>query len=337
MSTDKLDRQLFRETAQLLTRLHSGGATAADHAAFANWQAQSDAHQHVGELAQQLRRQFEAVPQGLSGALRHDVNVSKSRRRVVKAVSMLAVVGPTAWLVSRMPWSSWNADYRTATGGQRDLRLADGTQLILNTASAIDVADTSKPRLALREGEVMVVRASTTAARSALSIGTADGAVESTGTKFSVRQMAGMTRVAAFIGDVIVSPAAGAPARLREGQCCTFTRHAIAAPQPVTERDALWTRGLIYADNMRLADLIAELSRYRSGVLRCADEVADLRVSGLYQLSNADATLALLERSYPLRVQSITPYWTVVEARDGATRSDGGGESPPPAPRSHDT
>jgi transmembrane sensor len=33
----------------------------------------------------------------------------------------------------------WAADYRSAVGQRRDVTLADGTQLILNTDSAIDV------------------------------------------------------------------------------------------------------------------------------------------------------------------------------------------------------
>lgn len=329
MSNDKLDPQLFRQAAQLLTRLHSGSATDADHAAFSRWQTQSDAHRRVGELAQQLRRQFEGVPQGLSNALRRDQDVLKTRRQVVRAMSMLAVLGPTAWLASRMPWQVWSADYRTATGAQRDVRLADGTHLILNTGSAVDVvSSTSMQKVVLREGEVMVLPAST----GQLSVQTAEGSVGSTGAQFSVRQLSGLTRVSAFIGDVLLTPASSTPSRLRQGQCCTFTRDTVTAPQAVNEHDALWTRGLIYADNMRLADLIAELSRYRSGVLRCADDVANLRVSGIYQVSNTDATLALLERAYPVHVQSITPYWTSVEAR-----GSGADDSPKPAATQHNT
>ncbi|MGH8779751.1 FecR domain-containing protein [Paraburkholderia sp.] len=339
MSNDKLDPQLFRQAAQLLTRLHSGYATDADHAAFSRWQAQSDAHRRVGELAQQLRHQFEAVPQGLSSALRHDQDVLKTRRRVVKTISMLAVVGPTAWLASRMPWQVWNAGYRTATGAQRDVQLADGTHLILNTDSALDVVtNASTQKVVLHEGEVMVLRASTgQATHRAIAVQTAEGSVESTGAQFSVRQLSGLTKVAAFIGDVLLSPASGTSSRLKQGQCCSFTRDATAAPQTVNEHDALWTRGLIYADNMRLGDLVAELSRYRSGVLRCADDVAGLRVSGLYQVSNTDATLALLERAYPVHIQSITPYWTVVEARGSGSRAGDADGSPKPVASRHDT
>jgi transmembrane sensor len=337
MSNVKPDRLLFREAAQLLTRLNSGHATEADHAEFARWQSQSDAHRHIGALAQQLRRHFEAVPAGLSRTLRHETKISGSRRRAVKTLSLLAVAGPTAWLVSRMPWDAWNAGYRTATGAQRDVQLADGTHVIMNTASAMDVAaDTFNQRLMLREGEIMVVQAlgkpATPGSAPALSVQTAEGSVEAVGAKFSVRQLQGFTKVAAFTGDVTMSPLSGPRSRLLQGQRSSFTREAASVPQSVNERDALWARGLIFADNMRLADLLAELSRYHSGLLRWTDEVADLRVSGLYQLSNPDAALALLERSYPVHVQSITPYWTVVEARGDA------GESPKTAvPKSQNT
>lgn len=66
---------------------------------------------------------------------------------------------------------------------------------------------------------------------------------------------------------------------------------------------------------MRLEDFIAELSRCRHGILRCGAEVAHLRVSGLHPLNDTDATLALLERAYPIEVQSITSYVTLVRAQ----------------------
>jgi transmembrane sensor len=89
----------------------------------------------------------------------------------------------------------------------------------------------------------------------------------------------------------------------------------LSTQQPAGKNDDLWTHGLLYANDMRLEDLAAELSRYRHGVLRCQAEVADLRVSGLYHLNDADATLALLERAYPTRVHSFTPYLTIIEPR----------------------
>ena len=56
-----------------------------------------------------------------------------------------------------VPFHYWLADQRTATGEQRTLKLADGTQINLNTHSAIDVRFDEKRRLiVLQEGEILV-------------------------------------------------------------------------------------------------------------------------------------------------------------------------------------
>jgi transmembrane sensor len=319
-NNESIDRRILRQAAQLLVRLHSGHATQADHAACARWREQSEAHQHAWELAEQLTRQFETVPAGLGTAAGKGRAASAGRRHAVKALSLLLVAGPAAWLAARAPWREWNAAYRTGVGKQRDIRLADGSQLTLDTDSAVDVAfDATQRRIMLRAGGIMVLPASDARISPVLRVETAEGALEARGMKFSVRQESGLTRVSAFKGDVRVLPADGVASRIGEGQCCDFTQAGASVPQPVAEGDALWARGLLFANSMRLGDFIAELSRYRHGILRCEGDVADLRVSGLYHLNDTDATLALIERAYPVQVQSFTPYLTVIRAKEGAT------------------
>jgi transmembrane sensor len=324
-SPGPIDRQILRQAAQLLVRLNSGHASAADHAACERWREQSDAHRRAWALAQQLQRQFDTVPEGMGSGLREDTggaNVSRRRRRAIRTLSWLAVALPVGWLTSRLPWQTWNANYRTSTGELRDVVLTDGSRITLGGASAIDVAfDASQRRIHLLGGEIMVQPAdgarNTRVTLPGLVVQTTHGLVEALGTQLSVRQQQGFTRVAAFRGDERVSPVSGAAHTLRQGECCTFTRDGVAAVQALDGREAMWTRGLLYANGMRIAELVAELSRYRRGVLRYADDVADLRVSGIYQLTDTDATLALLQRSYPIRVRSITPYWTMIEAAGG--------------------
>jgi len=71
---------------------------------------------------------------------------------------------------------------------------------------------------------------------------------------------------------------------------------------------------VISARNMRLDDFIVELSRYRPGVLRCAEEVADRRVSGTFQLADNDQVLALIAQSLHLHIDYRTRYWVTVTA-----------------------
>ncbi|WP_233800405.1 FecR family protein [Paraburkholderia sp. HP33-1] len=252
--------------------------------------------------------------------------MSKGRRRALKTLSWLAIAAPAGWVASRLPWQTWSADFHTATGEVHDELLTDGSQITLGSASAINVAfEANARRIHLLNGEIMVRPAndahgtqSTRMTHAPLLVQTVEGVVEARGAQFSVRQQDGFTHVAAFRGDALVTPASGAALMLTQGQSCTFAREGVAAPQALDQREAMWTRGLLYTNDTRIADLVDELARYHHGVLRYADDIADLRVSGIYQLTDTHATLALLQRTYPIRLRSITPYWTVVEALDSA-------------------
>jgi transmembrane sensor len=68
------------------------------------------------------------------------------------------------------------------------------------------------------------------------------------------------------------------------------------------------------AENMRIADFLAELDRYRSGLLRCAREVAELRVSGVFSLRDTDRALQNLALSLPVNIVYRSRYWVSVEA-----------------------
>jgi transmembrane sensor len=75
-----------------------------------------------------------------------------------------------------------------------------------------------------------------------------------------------------------------------------------------------WTDGVLSVQQMPLGEFAAELARYRPGLLRCADEVANLKVSGTYQLADTGQILQLLTRSLPVRVEYRTRYWVSIDA-----------------------
>ena len=87
-----------------------------------------------------------------------------------------------------------------------------------------------------------------------------------------------------------------------------------SAPAAPLDAAALtWEHGMMVARNMRLDDLLAELGRYRPGVLRCHQAVAGLTVSGAFPLKDTDASLRLLQDTLPIRISSLTRYWVAVE------------------------
>jgi len=64
---------------------------------------------------------------------------------------------------------------------------------------------------------------------------------------------------------------------------------------------------------MRLGDFVATLARYRRGHLGCNPAVADLLLTGSYPLDDLDRILAALEKSLPVRVHRVMPWWVTVE------------------------
>ncbi|MNJ71245.1 fec operon regulator FecR [compost metagenome] len=71
---------------------------------------------------------------------------------------------------------------------------------------------------------------------------------------------------------------------------------------------------MLSVQQMPLGEFVTELGRYRPGLLRCADEVAALKVSGTYQLANTDQILNLIAQSLPIRVDYRTRFWVSISA-----------------------
>jgi transmembrane sensor len=64
---------------------------------------------------------------------------------------------------------------------------------------------------------------------------------------------------------------------------------------------------------MRLDQFLAELGRYRVGVLRCDPRVADLEVTGAFRIDDTDRALEVLAGVLDLRLRYRTRYWVSVD------------------------
>ncbi|HEM7895858.1 TPA: FecR domain-containing protein, partial [Burkholderia cepacia] len=229
--------------------------------------------------------------------------------------------GGAAWMAEPARRAAiWPADLRTAVGERRTVTLADRTVVVLDTDTALDVRfDAAARGLRLLRGTIMVTSShdDRVPARP-LVVATAQGELRPLGTRFAVRQRDGATRVEVFAGAVRVQPddaAAGARV-IAAGEGADFTRDAIGVQAPLDAYASAWTGGMLVASRMRLADLVAELDRYRRGSLRCDAAVADLRVSGTYPLDDPARVLDTLKATLPIDVHYLTRYWaTVVPAR----------------------
>lgn len=314
------DPALLEEAAGWLVRFQSETLSVADRAAFERWRDRSAAHAAAWRRVEDMLRSFGQVPPALGAhTLRRLDRIERpARRQVLRTAGGLLLAGPAAWLAWReVPWREWSADARTAIGERRQMLLADGTRLWLNTATAVDIQYSARQRLVwLRAGEILLTTGKDPApAPRPFLVQTGLGSVQALGTRFMVRDEGAAIQVAVFEDAVEIRAAGGARRVLRAGQRARFDADAIGPDQAADAAQVSWEHGMLAARNWRLADLVDELARYRRGFLRCDPEVAGLRVSGAFPLADTDASLRLLEKTLPVRIQRVTPYWGTVAAR----------------------
>ena len=312
MQTAKPPAKIIAEAADWLVKLKDKPLTASEKSQLQQWCAQSADHQRAWQVAQQLNQSFEQVPEQLGVSVLRRKHAQ--RRNLIKAISTMLVIPTGSWLVyQHLPISSWTADYQTATGELREVMLADGSQLILNTRSAVNVwFDENQRLIELLEGEIQITTASDLARP--LSVRTEHGQIRALGTIFTVRLDSDYSQVAVQQDAVEIHTAATDKVqRITAGQQSRFSEVEIepaTISQPTTA--TAWTRQQLIVDNQPLAEVIAELSRYRKGWLRCDPAVAQLRLSGVFQLTDTNIALSNIAHTLPVNVVYRSAYWVTV-------------------------
>ncbi|EZP41681.1 RNA polymerase sigma-70 factor, ECF subfamily [Janthinobacterium lividum] len=260
---------------------------------------------------QQLQTQHEHLPSAVHATLlRACVQANAPRRHAVKTLALLLACGASLYAFERRsPWRGWMADYRTAVNQRRVVTLDDGTQLTLNTNSAVNIAyDGAWRRIELLAGEIFIATGKDAAQRPFF-VDTPHGSLQALGTRFTVRLHEQYASAGVLEGAVAVLADDGAQRLvLRPGEGAHFDGTGVHR-QALAPYGGAWLNGMLVARDMRLADFLAELSRYSDHPLSCAPAIAGLRVSGSYPLADVDAILDAVGASLQLRRHTVTRFW----------------------------
>lgn len=300
-------KAILSDAVAWYVRLHDSHVDEATRAAWQAWCEADPRHASAWARLEQLQCHLGNAPKGTAQALtiaRHD------RRNAMKALALLMGVGVVGWQGYRA--SPLSADHSTPVGQRRQLTLADGTRLDLNTDTRVDVRFNADQRLIhLQRGEILLETAKDPRP---LSVRTDAGDILALGTRFSVRQEAGTTHVAVAAHAVQVRPGhTTAAVRVDAGYSLAFSADALGPLRPLAPDALAWTRGMLVSVDWRLGDVVQALARYRPGFLGCSREVAELRLSGAFNLDDTDIALASLEDALPVRARRLTRYWVRLE------------------------
>jgi len=313
---DKLPEHVLDAAIDWSVRLRSGLATEQEQRACRDWRGQDPLHETAWQQVQAIEGELGALAHdqvpGARQAL-HRAQSRRARRRKLGGFAVLLLLAPLAGLLGQHLHG--DTDLSTGVGERRAVELRGGATLHLNTATRVDLEPgPDGPTIALREGEILVQSGGDPHARHRVVAGQAR--IEPVGTRYLVRRQAGETLVHVLVGKVAITPAEQSGARQSAGPGQTL---AIAGGRVSPARLALsvpdgWTEGVLVARRMRLGDVLAELQRYRRGWLDWDPAVADLRVSGVFQLDDTDRALAALARSLPVRLRSFAGLWARVSS-----------------------
>lgn len=161
------------------------------------YMADAIAHCHrVAPGMDSVRAMMQAIPPHIGAPVLQAP--LKGRRQALRGLALLASGGAIGYAVygsvdDAAPWRAALAEYRTGVGAQRSVRLADGSLLILNTDSAVDVRfDAGQRTVPLRSGEIVIETAHRPHAGAPRDtrpfvVQTAHGAMRALGTRFTVR------------------------------------------------------------------------------------------------------------------------------------------------------
>lgn len=305
------DMETIQQQAERwFARLRSEGCSAAEHREFDAWLA-ADA-MHASAYAQ-TERLWNAL-----GGLSDDVELKRARhaarraaqasmhraagrRRVAIAASFAGalVVAMSSWFLGD---HAATKRYATAHGEQRSIMLADGSRVMLNTDTVLDVTLGGRIRtVQLLKGEALfdVVHDATHPF-----VVHADGNVVSDlGTRFDIDEGSKQTTVTVLDGSVNVERGDRA-ARLSRGQQLVagdgMWRQGTTDPAMA----AGWSRGQLVFSATPLAQAVADANRYAREQLIIADpRLEAIKVSGEFRIGNTQALLRALESAFPIRTE----------------------------------
>lgn len=202
--------------------------------------------------------------------------------------------------------------YRTKLGERRDIRLADGSRVHLNTASTIEVSlRKDSRRVHLVKGEALFEVAHDPSRPFLVDAGGAK--LRAVGTAFNVRIREAVVELTVTEGVVAVAENVAAvrrvdARRVAAGDGAVIRGGAVAPtvlnPGLLRQRVA-WQDGVIELDGETLSQAVDEFNRYRARPIIVGDpRLANLRVGGRFEVDEAAKFLTAVEGSFPVQAIS---------------------------------
>ncbi len=313
------------QAAAWVVRLNSDQATRSEREAFREWLEADEAHamayaEHSALFAglRHLSDDDEARDILLPRADRM-AGPRLSRRGLIAAGAALAA--GMAGLVLAPMFAEQTVE--TEPGEQKHIRLADGSDLVVNTASKVRVhLSDHERRIVLDRGQVFFQVAKDRARPFRVFVGTDE--VRALGTAFDVRRIDDTARVTLEEGKVAIyrhavpqevapltsSAAAKSDLAMRPSAVLTPGQQAIVSGKAAVSVQSVnleavqaWRYGRLILDDTPLGDTVADLNRYGGPQIVLDDpSLAGIKVSGVFHTGDPATFVNSIVAAFPVKV-----------------------------------
>jgi len=310
------------QAREWVARLSSGEITSAELSALRAWLAEDRGNALAFERERALWQDIAVIAPAFGETSTEHEKAEKARwsRRYVKqaisgaiAASLLVMAaGPHLYLLMR-------SDYRTEAGERQTASLPDGSQVMLDTDSAIALAyNGDERRIELLRGRAWFdVKHDDARPFRVVAQG---GVTQDVGTAFAVERNDKGVDVGVSAGVVRVSaPENAAEAiTLKAGERVRYRPGGPAEQLTSTDSASIaaWRSGALLLRDMPLSRAIAEIGRYRSApIFTFGDLDAAQPVSGVYRTDRPDDALATIAAMRQLRVRMLPGGILIVQPK----------------------
>jgi transmembrane sensor len=296
-------------------RLTSGKATIEDAEELRRWRDENIAHRQAFAEAKLL---WETLGPSAEEVARRPAAVKPSRensfpgRRAFVGGALAASAASVGYLAVKSPFHLWasigelRADYRTGTGEQRQLALANDVSLILNTQTSVNIQPVSS---GLRGIELVAGEAAISAnaiVSAPFDVRAAGGRVRASAGRFDVRCDGASVRVACLDGVVEVSRR-DQSVTVPPGHQVTYDGAGLRSVLPIDLAVATaWQHGMLIFRHEPLSHVIAEVNRYRPGrIMLLGERLGKCDVVASFHLNRIDEVVDHVVRAFDAHETSL--------------------------------
>lgn len=315
---------VIRQAARWVAELDSDTVTAERRDACEAWCAKHASHRLAFDRMRGFDSRFDGLDPIERTALTRAARQSQgsgATRRLAGGLLGLGAIMVAGWFgATSFAGRALFPDHQTIAGELRNVAMADGSTVMLDTDSAADIDDAAASRhVRLFRGRIMATVVAN-AARP-FQVETRDGTVTALGTAFIVERVRDRTLVT--VVESHVRACATSPTNVSD--CVTLApgQRATIGAERVTrlgavdaDQAAAWTRGWLEADDRPLVEVLTELNRYRGRPVRFdARALSHVRVTGSYPLADAPRALAAIAGTAGIAVSQNADGDVLVSAR----------------------